>query len=157
MEREKLIAIIDKAIDEHQTLCAEIIADAILEATQPILTDEDVKAWEDMKKEERKQKGAVWVRGEYDRLYEQLKANPERKIVCWVNYTWRMKNEQGETLRDICSIMGRVMGFNARGVGYGGSELWIGRDDERNVFIEECERLNVEWLDEEGEKGEVKV
>lgn len=31
-------------------------------ATQPILTDEDVKAWEDMKKQERKVEGAVWVR-----------------------------------------------------------------------------------------------
>jgi len=92
--------------------------------------------------------GIGWVTGEYDRLYDQLKAEPERKIVCWVNYEWRWKNETSDILRDICAIMGKVMGFNARGIGYGGTEIMIGWEDERKYFLEECERLNVQWLDE---------
>lgn len=93
--------------------------------------------------------GAIWVKGDYDRLYDQLKAESERKIVCWVNYEWRYKNKVGEILRDICAIMGKVMGFNARGIGYGGVEIWIGTEDEKKYFLEECKRLDVEWLDEQ--------
>ena len=99
-----------------------------------------------------KNTSATWLTGQYDRLYDQLKAKPERKIVCWVNYDWRWKNDYGtvakETLRDICAIMGKVMGFNARGIGYGGCEIWINTADEKKEFLEECARLNVQWLDE---------
>lgn len=98
------------------------------------------------------QQGAVWVNGQYDRLYDQLKAEPERKIVCWVDYQWGLRDESKEILRDICSIMGRVMGFNARGIGYGGAEIWIGGEYEQKEFLEECDRLHVQWLDEGGEK-----
>jgi hypothetical protein len=100
--------------------------------------------------------GAVWVTGQYDRLYDQLKAEPERKIVCWVDYTWRWGNEPPETLRDICAIMGRIMGFNARGTGYGGAEGWVGNENEKLEFLSECKRLHVQWLDESaGEKDGV--
>jgi hypothetical protein len=99
------------------------------------------------------QTGARWVTGQYDRLYTQLKAEPDRKIVCWVDYQWGLRDEPKEILRDICAIMGRVMGFNARGIGYGGAEIWIGEENEKKEFLEECERLHVQWLDEcAGEK-----
>src|SRR5690242_457407 len=81
------------------------------------------------------QQGAIWVKGDYDRLYDQLKAEPERKIACWVNYEWRYKNETSEILREICAIMGKVMGFNARGIGYGGAETMIGSEYEKKEFL----------------------
>lgn len=129
--------------------------------TEPILNDEDMKAWgkyveSDMGIDLWKtralaaEKRPVWVKDEYERLFEQLKAEPERKIVCWVNYQWRVTGEKGDILRDICSIMGKVMGFNARGIGYGGTETMNGLEGEKQEFLEECERLNVEWLDEYG-------
>lgn len=96
--------------------------------------------------------GAVWLTGQYDRLYDQLKAEPKKQIVCWVDYTWRWGNEVAETVRDICSVRGDVMGFNARGIGYGGAEGWVGDEKEKAEFLEECERLHVRWLDEGGEK-----
>ena len=90
------------------------------------------------------QQGPVWVKGQYDRLYNQLKAEPEREIVCWVDYQWRVRNEPKEILRDICAIMGKVMGFNARGIGYGGAEIWVGEETEKIEFLSECERLHVQ-------------
>lgn len=96
--------------------------------------------------------GPAWVTGQYDRLFDQLKAEPERKIVCWVDYQWRTRNSNGsfdtDICRDICAVMGRVMGFNARGIGYGGVELYIGEENEKDEFLNECECLHVRWLDE---------
>lgn len=102
--------------------------------------------------DENNKSGAVWLTGQYDRLYEQLKAEPERKIVCWVDYDWGRNGSPEYLCRDICSIMGKVMGFNARGIGYGGTELLIGDENEKAEFLEECARLHVQWLDDAGEK-----
>jgi hypothetical protein len=84
---------------------------------------------------------AVWVKGEYDRLYDQLKALPEKRIVAFIDNT-AFKNVQ----RDITTIRGETMEFVSRGHGYGGVQYMQG--DEKNNFIGLCEHFNVEWLDE---------
>jgi hypothetical protein len=97
-------------------------------------------------------KAAVWITGEYDRLYDQLKAEPDRKIVCWVDYEWRWKEADGTTTteicRDICAIRGDQMEFSSRGHGYGGTMAIFKGEDEKTYFLQECERLHVQWLDE---------
>jgi hypothetical protein len=91
-----------------------------------------------------------WVTGQYDRLYDQLKADPQRKVICWVDYSWRLKDANPVMFRDICTVWGERLEFVSRGHGYGGADLMIGWDDERKYFLDECNRLHVEWLDESG-------
>lgn len=98
------------------------------------------------------EQGAVWLTGQYDRLYDQLKAEPERKVVCWVDYSWNFKDANPTKFRDICTVRGEKLEFVSRGHGYGGADMMIGWDDEKKYFLEECERLYVQWLDEGGEK-----
>jgi hypothetical protein len=93
--------------------------------------------------------GAVWVKGEYERLYDRLKAGVERPIPCFVNYNWDRKDKT-KIMRDICTVRTDFMDFSARGIGYGGASHVI-PESEREEFLEECERLSVEWLDESGE------
>jgi hypothetical protein len=86
--------------------------------------------------------GAVWVQGDYDRLYDQVKSG--KRTVCYVDY-----NRFSETVyRDICTIKAETMEFTSRGVGYGGVAHLEGatKDD----FIQLCKEMNVEWLDETG-------
>lgn len=92
--------------------------------------------------------GAVWVKGEYDRLYDQLKADVNCRIVCYIDYNTRTKNPDGSpyVLRDICSIWGENMEFGSRGIGYGSVRFMPG--DYKENFIELCKQMNVEWLDE---------
>lgn len=94
--------------------------------------------------------GAVWVKGDYDRLYDQLKADVNCRIVCYVDYNTRSKNPDGSPyiLRDICSIWGENMEFGSRGIGYGSVRFIPG--DYKENFIELCKQMNVEWLDESG-------
>jgi hypothetical protein len=96
------------------------------------------------------QAGAGWVTGQYDRLYEQLRAEPTKRIACFVDYNWYRENP-AKIARDICTIRGETMEFVSRGIGYGGADIWIGEENEKKEFLEECERLHVQWLDE-GEK-----
>jgi hypothetical protein len=44
------------------------------------------------------QSGAVWVKGEYDWLYDQLKAEPEKNIVAYIDYSFSTEGLT-ETLR----------------------------------------------------------
>lgn len=132
---------------------------------EPILDDDDMKAWEEDKAADRisdkliaivkkqlgepgARSGAWWVRGEYDRLYEQLKANPESRIVCYVDYDGFSRRNGTPPCRDISTVRGKQMEFTARGIGYGGAESWLGEEDKKEAFLKDCVRLNVEWLDE---------
>lgn len=90
--------------------------------------------------------GMRWVTGEYDRLYGQLKAQQERKIPCFVDYNF--PGDTTQPCRDICAIRGKQMSFSARGISYGGAYALLKEENERVVFLKECERLHVEWLDE---------
>jgi hypothetical protein len=98
--------------------------------------------------DEKRPAGSTWLTGQYERLYDQLKAEPERKIVCWVNYTWRYRDEKEEILRDICAIRGRHLEFSSRGHGYGGAQYLLENMNGKDEFLKECERLQVQWLDE---------
>lgn len=111
-------------------------------------------AWKEEQKEvPATQKGAIWITGQYDRLYDQLKAEPERRIVCYVDYKWRWRNDDKTdsegVYRDICTIRGERMEFSSRGNGYGGADLMLGWYDEKIYFLQECEKLHVQWLDEQ--------
>ena len=96
------------------------------------------------------EQGAVWLTGQYDRLYEQLKADPKKRIACFVDYSgFGSKSIH----RDICTIRGERLEFVSRGHGYGGADCLLLGEDEKTVFLAECERLHVQWLDESaGEK-----
>jgi hypothetical protein len=101
------------------------------------------------------EKGAIWITGQYERLYDQLKEEPERKIICWVDYDGFKRMGDLEPCRDICSIRGVNMSFIARGISYGDVQYLHG-DHQRKYFIELCEQTHVQWLDESaGEKNGV--
>jgi hypothetical protein len=89
-----------------------------------------------------------WMTGEYARLYDQLQANPTKKVPCFVDYDI-LRN--GDPCRDICTIRGEYMEFSARGISYGG--IAYSEGDKLVKFLEECERLKVQWLDEGKERG----
>jgi hypothetical protein len=97
-------------------------------------------------------KGAVWVTGQYDRLYEQLRAEPTKRIACFVDYNWYRENP-AKIARDICTIRGETMEFISRGVGYGSADAADG--DEKGDFIQLCELMHVQWLDESSGQKEV--
>jgi hypothetical protein len=88
----------------------------------------------------------VWVSGDYDRLYDRLHTDPEKRIVCYVDYTGFSRTDGGPPCRDICTIKGKRLEFTARGIGYGGA--WLDEGDKKEAFLQDCVRLNVEWLDE---------
>lgn len=98
---------------------------------------------EAVKVEVGEQPGAAWVKGHYDRLYDQLKSG--KRSVCYVDYRW---DTDMEPCRDICTIREGHMEFSARGISYGGVAYIRIDENEKEEFISECERLNVEWLDE---------
>lgn len=96
---------------------------------------------------------AEWVKGNYDRLYDQLKADVNRRIVCFVDYDGFSRRDGSAPCRDVCTVRGDRMEFLARGIGYGGAESWLDETDKRVAFLKDCVRLNVEWLDEIGQSN----
>jgi hypothetical protein len=90
---------------------------------------------------------AVWVKGDYDRLYDQVKA--DKRTICFVNYFSGYDNEKLGPMRDICTCASDGMEFFARGIGYGNPRHFMYKGmDEKQSFIALCEHINVEWLDE---------
>jgi hypothetical protein len=81
------------------------------------------------------------------RWYDQLKADPEKRIPCYVDYDGFSRKDGGPACRDICTVKGNRMEFTARGIGYGGAESWLDDEDKKEAFLKDCVRLNVEWLD----------
>jgi hypothetical protein len=81
----------------------------------------------------------VWVKGHYDQLYEQIKGG--KKTVCYVDYNpWGTD----QVYRDICTIKPETMEFTSRGHGYGTSKYSSG--NEKELFIQLCESIHVEWI-----------
>lgn len=98
------------------------------------------------------QAAAKWVNSEYDRLYDQLKADPEKRIVCWIDYN---PFTGKEPYRDICYITGRGMQFGSRGHGYGEVNYIPG--DKKTNFVGLCQENHVEWLDDSIQEKEDKA
>lgn len=103
--------------------------------------------------------GAVWVKGEYDRLYEQVKGG--KRTVCYVDYNWSVSTLV-EPVRDICTIKPGQMELSSRGHCYGSSRDWVALEglSEKEAFIKMCEDSKVEWLCEgtaAGREGDLRA
>jgi hypothetical protein len=91
--------------------------------------------------------GAVWVKGEYDRLYDQVKGG--KRTVCFVDYRYGHVDQE-QVCRDICTIDNEGWEFFARGIGYGRLSYAMKKYGmaQDSAFVKICEEMNVEWLDE---------
>lgn len=55
-------------------------------------------------------------------------------------------------VRDLCQVKlskDKSINFTARGIGYGGVDVWLVDNKQSSMkieFIKECQRLNVEWI-----------
>lgn len=71
-------------------------------------------------------------------------------IFCLVDYDFYRNRK--DKLRDVCSCIRKSEGnitFSVRGIGYGGIsdyEIKESENSEIELFKQECERLNVEWV-----------
>lgn len=83
--------------------------------------------------------GARWVRGDYGRLYDLGKSG--KRVPCYVDYDWSRDGKS--VIRDIAALNPSNMEIGVRGMSYLG---FIGNTKEE--FISDCEKNNVEWLDE---------
>lgn len=92
--------------------------------------------------------GPHWITGEYERLYDQLKADTKNRVVCFVDYYWHGQLKNDTPFRDICTVNFKTLEFVSRGHGYGGADSWLYGETKRKSFKEDCSRLNVQWLDE---------
>jgi hypothetical protein len=87
---------------------------------------------------------AVWVKGDYDQLYEQV--GKGIRSVCYVDYKWT----DGSICRDVCTIKpNNYLSLSSRGICYCSADQWPELSG-KEAFIKMCEFANVEWLDETG-------
>jgi hypothetical protein len=97
----------------------------------------------------KEEKGEVgrWRKEGYEQLYKRAKAG--YRIACYIDYDFYRDGGSHPMCRDICTIGQNPthLEFSSRGHGYSG---YIEPDEnELKNFVEECERLNIEWLDTE--------
>lgn len=86
---------------------------------------------------------------DYELLYN--KVCEWNEIACFVNYSFRSLEGKYPPSRDICLIRRRKkydIDFLARGISYGGvSDFGKNTHSEKSLFLSECERMDVEWID----------
>lgn len=86
---------------------------------------------------------------DYELLYEKICDGNE--VACFVNYNLRGFEDTHPPCRDICVIKRRKaydIDFLARGISYGSvSDYWKDTNTEKEVFLTECERMCVDWID----------
>lgn len=86
---------------------------------------------------------------DYELLYTKICAGSE--IACFVNYNFRSLEGKYPPSRDICLIRRRKeynIDFLARGISYGGVDDFAkNKYSEKELFLSECKRMNVEWID----------
>lgn len=84
--------------------------------------------------------GIRFVKGDYERLYEQVMAGT--RTVCYLDNT--SFNDNFPAPRDICTakVFPEYIEFLSRGHGY--ATIW--KDQSIDNFVKICESLNVEWL-----------
>lgn len=84
----------------------------------------------------------------YHRLYFHLCQG--KTVVGFVNYQFRGMEGKHPPSRDTCKIVRRNpydISFGARGIEYGSiSDYFADKETEYNLFLSECERMNVEWI-----------
>jgi hypothetical protein len=89
---------------------------------------------------------------DYDLLYSKICDGYE--IACFVNYNLRSLEDKYPPMRDICLIRRRKaydIDFLARGISYGSvSDYDKDKYSEKELFLSECERMDVEWIDNLG-------
>lgn len=89
---------------------------------------------------------------DYSRLFELI-CN-DVKVPCYVDY--RFSNDDKKSSRDICQCKRwneYDIKIGARGIQYGGVDVWCkDRGTERDLFVQECERMNLEWIDYSSDK-----
>lgn len=86
--------------------------------------------------------GTVWVKGEYERLYAQVKGG--KRSVCFVDYSLP---KHDKTFRDVAAIEPKTLEIGVRGQGYSDMSYDEGAPEIKR-FVNMCLCLNVEWLDE---------
>lgn len=84
---------------------------------------------------------------DYERLYE--KVNNGMEVAAFVDYSSR--SVEDHICRDICTIKKKDdfhIQFSARGISYGGVYYYdeTKGGDEKDYFIRECDRMNLEWI-----------
>lgn len=68
--------------------------------------------------------------------------------IAFVDYEFSNKH----ICRDVCRVKKSTdnsINFTARGIGYGGVDIWLVDEKKASMkieFIKECQRLNVEWI-----------
>lgn len=86
---------------------------------------------------------------DYEKLYQLVKSG--ETVVCFVDHRW----VDGEISRDICkctySAEYEDFVFGVRGTQYGGVYSFSledpgNWDEEKKLFLSECQRMNVEWI-----------
>lgn len=89
---------------------------------------------------------------DYELLYTKICEGSE--IACFVNYNFRSLEGKYPPSRDICLIRRRKeynIDFLARGISYGGVDDFAkNKYSEKELFLSECERMDVEWIDNLG-------
>jgi hypothetical protein len=86
---------------------------------------------------------------EYKVLYDLLCEGYE--IAAFVDYQFKSLEGKYPPSRDICRVRRRSeydIDFGARGISYGSvSSYFKDKKTEFELFLSECERMNVEWIE----------
>lgn len=81
---------------------------------------------------------------DYDRLWSFVEAGHEP--VCLVDYS-RLNDKVSRDVARIRRFHPYTIQIGARGIGYGSVDSWQkDKGSEKDLFKEECERLNLEWV-----------
>lgn len=83
----------------------------------------------------------------YDELYNHIYLGD--KVCCTVDYDFYRDGKP--PVRDFCICKRpkkNTIMFSVRGMQYGGVDAWLvdGKETEKDLFIDECKSLNVEWF-----------
>ncbi len=85
----------------------------------------------------------------YELLYKNICDGNE--VACFVDYQFRGLENKYPPSRDICVVKRRKeydIDFLVRGMSYGSvSDYWKDKNTEKEVFLSECERMNIEWIE----------
>lgn len=63
-------------------------------------------------------------------------------LVCWVKY------RESSQIKDVskCELKGYYIDFGVRGIGYGSVEVIKDKEEQKKIFLKECELLEAEFV-----------